>query len=319
MPEICPDGASEIESEIRAALKLQSLDPKSMMERTHALLERAETIGSDRCIALACQVLGGGYRRSNDATRAVTYLTRALAHAEEQSTLAAHIHVQLGALANERRDFMNALHHLLIALEIHRELSNKNGIAIAHFNLGNHFQLQHQNLTAREHYTKSIMLYSQSNDEAGILLNLGALGYLARDRGDLKEAEYRFSTAQEILLRLNDHHNHAKLYVERAVVRAAEGELSLAATYLRKAELTAQRMGMPAISYNARLLEAMIAFKEGRDDFFELLSNAASIATQNNITFSVEEIEQIARLVLRSKSSDFMSAVAELLVERESF
>ena len=282
-----------------------------MLDGAVKLLGEAERINSSRCIALACQIIGGAYRRRGEYDIAKQYLERALECSEEMSKLQAQVHIQLGAMYNDQRAFSQAKPHLRQALKIHTASNDVQGIAIAHFNLGNYFRLQEQNDEARDHSSKSLKFYSQAGDEAGVAICLGSLGYLARDRRDFDDAEFRFSTAQEILARRGDVHNQAKLSIERAFIKVAGGHYDIAISLIEKGESLAKGSKIPQINFNGSLLRAMIAFKKGVQDLSSYFEKMDSIASVSNIAFSIDELRLLATTALGADAEKFIAMVKE--------
>jgi hypothetical protein len=72
---------------------------------------------------------------------------------------------------------------------------------------------------------------------------------------------------------------------------------------------------MPAIFYNARILEAMIAFLTSADPT-PSIEAAALIALEHRIGVSVNEVEQIAQLVLQNDANEFMATFKDRLAEK---
>lgn len=282
-----------------------------MLDGAVKLLGEAERIDSSRCIALACQIVGGAYRRRGEYPEAMRYLQRALECSEPMSKLQAQIDIQLGAMYNDKREFSLARPHLRQALKIHTANADAQGIGIAHFNLGNYYRLQEKNDNARDHYSKGLKFYSQAGDEAGVAICLGSLGYLARDRRDFEDAEFRFSTAQEILARRGDVHNQAKLSIERAFIKVAEGHMNIALSLIEKGEALGRESKIPQILFNGSLLRAMIAFRSGVLDLTSHLEKMDSIAAGANIAFSIDELRLLASTALGNDAEKFIAKVEE--------
>jgi len=99
---------------------------------------------------------------------------------------------QLGRLAEDRGDYIEAGARYHQALRAFEQLDDQANIAKSHHQLGNLAYQKGDSDEARLQYHRALDINERLNDQAGLASSTHQLGILAQDRGDYDEAEARF-------------------------------------------------------------------------------------------------------------------------------
>jgi len=195
--------------------------PKALKHYFEAL-EIAKEIGNKRHIATFLGNIGIVYDDQGDYPKALKHYFEAYEIDKElgdKAGMAADLgnigivyHEQASALsrtvgreAKSRQDiagsdslYQKALKHYFEALEIDKELGNKNGIARRLGNIGVVYMEQGEYPKALKHYFEALEIDKELGRKSGIAIRLGNIGYLYTKTGRFKEAEQYLDSALAI-------------------------------------------------------------------------------------------------------------------------
>jgi tetratricopeptide (TPR) repeat protein len=148
---------------------------------------------------------------------------------------------QLGVIAAERKDFVNAESHYLRALRIKKELGDDAGMAKTYHQLGVASQEKADYDTAEQWFNQALSIEERLNDRKGVAGSYYHLGRGAEEQGELKKAEALYTKAMEIADELKDIVGIAKIHGQLGSVATANGDCEKAiAEYLKAVELFEQ-------------------------------------------------------------------------------
>jgi predicted ATPase len=274
---------TEGRAHLAAALRLESAEPRSLA-RSKALRAKA--------------VLARG---QGDFTTAGTLLNESLAIARERSdaTGTAAALFELGNIANERVDLIEArrfyeeclairrslddplgismtLHNLAVvaeagqdleettalykeALALHRALGNRAMEANTLNGLGSVARAQDQPALARAHHEQALEIQRELKDQRGIAFSLRELGAIAAEQGDQSTACSRLAECMEILKTLGDRQGLAATMEAYAGAAAAAGQPERALRLAGAARSLRKAIDSPLSKPDEDLLDSKLA------------------------------------------------------------
>jgi non-specific serine/threonine protein kinase len=174
----------------------RSSDAKALYEEAVAI---AREVGDRRSIALGLHHLGNLAAGGDDYTRAVTLLDEALSISREFGRLsAAHCHLTLGEVRFLQSDLVAARAHLTEALEAHRELGSRRGIAHALHQIGLVSLAEGDIGTARMQLREAFAMHQAAGDRLGVGEALNFFAELSLASADPMTAARLWGCAQRL-------------------------------------------------------------------------------------------------------------------------
>ncbi|EGJ51770.1 tetratricopeptide repeat protein [Desulfocurvibacter africanus] len=150
---------------------------------------------------------------------------------------------QLGAIAEEQRNYDQAEKWYLKSLEMDGKLGHEHGTAMNYGQLGN-VALARRDLDQAENcYHRTRMIMERLGDESGAAIAYHQLGMVAELRGDLEEAENNYHKSLKIDERLSNKHGTAQTYHQLGMVAEKRGDLERAEKYYLKSLEIEERLG----------------------------------------------------------------------------
>jgi tetratricopeptide (TPR) repeat protein len=198
--------------------------------------------------------IGIVYSIQGDPAKALEHFYIALDIAKELGDKNA-ISKSLGYIGNVFKDqgnFSKSLEFYFQALKLSEELKNDRNAAILLANIGNVYKAQMDYPKSLEYYFKALKLAEQMKDDRGIAVDLSNIGIVYKNQGEYNKALEYYFKALEMAEKLQH-----KLLIANTVgnigsVYSVQKEFPKALEYLNKALLLAEKLGDK--SGKARLL-----------------------------------------------------------------
>ena len=128
-----------------------------------------------------------------------------------------------------------ALEHHQKALDIHREIGSKEGVASNLGNMGNVYQIQGKPKKALEYYQKALDVDREIGSKGGVAIDLGNMGSVYGIQGKLKEALEYFQKALDIQREIGSKEGVASDLGNMGNVYQIQGKPKKALEYYQKA------------------------------------------------------------------------------------
>jgi len=164
---------------------------------------------------------------------------------------------QLGILAQNTGDLIEARRLYSESLKIKQELGDKAGVAISLHQLGMLAQDTGDIAEARRLYGESLKIAQELGDKAGVAKSLHQLGRLAQDTGDIAEARRLYGESLKIAQELGDKAGVAITLAQSSLLEEEEGNLSQALDLIRMAEKLFLELGSPTATQAQQVRERL--------------------------------------------------------------
>ncbi|ABW16118.1 Tetratricopeptide TPR_2 repeat protein [Parafrankia sp. EAN1pec] len=161
----------------------------------------------------------------------------------DTSRLTAAFTQQLGMIAQLWGDYTTAENRYHKSLAIFQELGDQAGIANCYHQLGRITQERADYTTAENRYQKSLTIREELGDRAGIATSHHQLGIIAQDRGDHTTAENRYQKALTIFQELGDRAGIAGSYGQLGMIAELRGDYTTAENRYQKALTIREELG----------------------------------------------------------------------------
>ena len=142
---------------------------------------------------------------------------------------------QLGRVAEERRDFVQAEAWYQKSLAIFEQQGNEHGAAITYHQLGRVAEERRDFVQAEAWYQKSLAIFEQQGDEHGAAITYHQLGRVAEERRDFVQAEAWYQKSLAIEEQQGNEHGAAITYHQLGRVAQEQREFDKAGTFFLKA------------------------------------------------------------------------------------
>ncbi len=173
--------ASEVVSEI-----VNLLDYKGLWEYAIHLCEEFMETTEGKMKKFYQATLAKTCLNHNLLDDAEEHYKKLLEDGDEQEN--AYIFHQMGAIAEIKKEFKEALEYYEKSLEIKKKIGDKLGEAQTLHQMGIILELKEEYDSAKKHYLESLNLKKEAGDVQGQLFSMGQLGLLFLGRADLKES-----------------------------------------------------------------------------------------------------------------------------------
>ena len=171
------------------------------------------------------------------------WLERARAAQGVPPEMRAQVLVGAGQLARERNDFPSAERHLLEALQLFRDLGDRNGEAATLNRLGEVARYTGDFPRAEAYYGESLKCYRALNDPRGTASVLTHLGVIARNQGDYDRAVSLYEESLVIDRQLGDRRGMAVVLNNLANIAGARRDYNRAGQLIEKSLALRRELG----------------------------------------------------------------------------
>jgi len=157
--------------------------------------------------------------------------------------LKANALLNLGMIAEKRREFEEAEDWCKKSLKISEQLGNEHGVASTYHNLGTIAQERREFEKAEDWYKKSLKISERLGDEHGAAITYHQLGIIVQERREFEEAEDWYKKSLKITERLGNEHGVAITYHQLGIIAQERREFEKAKGWYKKSLKISERLG----------------------------------------------------------------------------
>ena len=208
---------------------------------------------------------------------------------------------QLGMLAQDRGEYVEAERRYTEALTINEELGNRDGMAASYHQLGMLAQDRGEYVEAERRYTEALTIKEELGNRDGMATSYHQLGMLAQDRGEYVEAERRYTESLTIKEELGNRDGMAASYHQLGMLAQLRGddveaERRYTESLAIKEEL-GNRDGM-ATSYHQLGMLAQLRgeYVEAERRYTESLAIKEELGNRDGMAASYHQLGRLAQL-----------------------
>ncbi|MFC9356448.1 tetratricopeptide repeat protein [Rhodococcus sp. NPDC057014] len=150
---------------------------------------------------------------------------------------------QLGILAQDRGDYGEADRQYARSLAIFEELGDRAGMARGYHQLGRIAQDRGDYGEADRQYARSLAIFEELGDRPGMARGYGQLGRIAQDRGDYAEADRQYARSLAIFEELGDRAGMARGYQQLGRLAQDRGDYAEAERQYARALAIFEELG----------------------------------------------------------------------------
>ena len=155
--------------------------------------------------------------------------------ADRMRKVSAGIYHNLGIIAQEQRQGLQAEQYFQQALQIKIDFNDRHAQASTLHNLGWVAQEQRKFEQAEHYYQQALQIYIDFNDRHAQASNLHQLGWVAQEQRKFEQAEHYYQQALQIYIDFNDRHAQAKTLHQLGWVAQKQGQWQQAEQYYQQA------------------------------------------------------------------------------------
>lgn len=289
-------------------------DPRLKLEYASKLIEEAKRIKSLYYLHHGYLNEGQAYRLVGDFDIAIYSLFKALAIAEEDrnpqgiasaNTALADVHSILG----------NHNNSIIYYQEAMKWLSEKDSslLAVILLNMGDEYYLSAMYDSALVSFEKSMAIYEAlGSDPSGLAYNLGNIGLVQAELGNLQEAERKVAEAINSLEQLGDHYGSAiflsymaEIYKQKGLLKnakvLADSSMSISKRYGLKAEIRDNSLRLADIYAMSSDYERAYKYHQQYVEIKDSISN-------DEILNQIENLESAFELAKKQSEVDLLTA-----------
>ena len=154
---------------------------------------------------------------------------------DRRAKLTASVHHQLGYVAQEQRQWLEAESYYKQALQIFIDFNDRHSQASTYHQLGNVAQEQRQWSEAESYYKQALQIYIDFNDRYEQADTYHQLGNVAEAQRQWSEAETYYKQSLQIDIDFGNHHPQASTYHQLGNVAEAQRQWLEAESYYKQA------------------------------------------------------------------------------------
>ena len=176
---------------------------------------------------------------------------------KQKALLSASLYHQLGIVAQEQRQFVQAERYYRQALQLKIEFNDRYSQASTYHQLGRVAQEQRQFVQAEQYYQQALQLKIEFNDRYSQAQTYHQLGMIAQEQHQFAQADQYYHQALQIYVEFNDRYSQAATYHQLGRVAQEQGQFVQAREYLLQALAI-------FVEYNDRYSQAFTYHQLGR-------------------------------------------------------
>lgn len=289
-------------------------DPRLKLQYSSKLIEEAKKVKSLHYLHHGYLNEGQAYRLVGDFDIAIYSLFKALAIAEEDENIRGIASANT-ALADVHSILGNHNNSIIYYQEAMKWLTEEDSslLAIILLNMGDEYYLSAMYDSALVSFEKSMAIYEVlNNDPSGLAYNLGNIGLVQAEMGNLKEAESKVSQAIASLEVLEDHYGSAiflsymaEIYKEKGLLKEAkvlaDSSMRISKKYGLKAEIRDNSLRLADIYAMSSDYELAYKYHQQYVELKDSLSN-------DEILNQIESLENAFELAKKQSEVDLLTA-----------
>ena len=289
-------------------------DPRLKLQFSSKLIEEAKKVKSLHYLHHGYLNEGQAYRLVGDFDIAIYSLFKALAIAEEDENIRGIASANT-ALADVHSILGNHNNSIIYYQEAMKWLTEEDSslLAIILLNMGDEYYLSAMYDSALVSFEKSMAIYEVlNNDPSGLAYNLGNIGLVQAEMGNLKEAESKVSQAIASLEVLEDHYGSAiflsymaEIYKEKGLLKEAkvlaDSSMRISKKYGLKAEIRDNSLRLADIYAMSSDYELAYKYHQQYVELKDSLSN-------DEILNQIESLENAFELAKKQSEVDLLTA-----------
>ena len=289
-------------------------DPRLKLQYASKLIEEAKKVKSLYYLHHGYLNEGQAYRLVGDFDIAIYSLFKALAIAEEDEYIRGIASANT-ALADVHSILGNHNNSIIYYQEAMKWLTKEDSalLAIILLNMGDEYYSSAMYDSALVSFEKSMAIYkSLNNDPSGLAYNLGNIGLVLAEKGNLKEAEEKVSQAIASLEVLEDHYGSAiflsymaEIYKEKGLLKEAkvlaDSSMRISQKYGLKAEIRDNSLRLADIYAMSSDYELAYKYHQKYVELKDSLSN-------DEILNQIESLENAFELAKKQSEVDLLTA-----------
>ncbi len=289
-------------------------DPRLKLQFSSKLIEEAKKVKSLHYLHHGYLNEGQAYRLVGDFDIAIYSLFKALAIAEEDENIRGIASANT-ALADVHSILGNHNNSIIYYQEAMKWLTEEDSslLAIILLNMGDEYYLSAMYDSALVSFEKSMAIYEAlNNDPSGLAYNLGNIGLVQAEMGNLKEAESKVSQAIASLEVLEDHYGSAiflsymaEIYKEKGLLKEAkvlaDSSMRISKKYGLKAEIRDNSLRLADIYAMSSDYELAYKYHQQYVELKDSLSN-------DEILNQIESLENAFELAKKQSEVDLLTA-----------